>query len=173
MKKISIVFLSYFLLTSTTIASAQNIRFIFTDNTEVAYPLNQLRNITFTGDVMNLNLTDNSTISWNVNLIAHYEYDESTNISEPLVASSPLNIYPNPSAGLVTITYELIFNSKIIVEILDLQGNCVGQVFSGMQKEGKQSLIWNTQGKTIANGTYLCRLINDKHTVTKPIIIQQ
>ena len=60
MKKLNIHFLlfSVFAFSITITAHAESIYFSFTDGTQAAYNLTTVRNITFTGDVMNLTKTD-------------------------------------------------------------------------------------------------------------------
>ena len=66
------------LLLSAAVTIAQSIYFSFKDGTQAAYNITDVRNITYTGDVMNLLKTDGTTISWNVSTIGNYRYEQGT-----------------------------------------------------------------------------------------------
>ena len=73
------LFLLFLLLGVISISSkAQSIYFNYTDGTNVAYNLIDVRKITFVSDEMNLQLMDGSIFSWNVSSIGHYQYDENS-----------------------------------------------------------------------------------------------
>ena len=70
------VFLLFLLLGLASISSkAQSIYFNYSNGTNAAYNLTDVRKITFVADEMNLQLFDGSVYSWNVSSIGHYQYD--------------------------------------------------------------------------------------------------
>lgn len=158
-------------------ASAQNIRFSFTDGNTESYPLNEVRKITFSGTILNLHLNDGTTESWDVNTINNYSFDNTIGLPEtgsPAVVSD-VKVFPNPSSGAVTIGYTLQKPGNVILEIYDLQGKLVKQVLSTAQPAGEQQQIWNTTDETgwaASPGNYVCRLNVNGHTITQHIILQ-
>ena len=56
-------------------SQGQTIFFDFADSSNGVYSISQVRNITFSGNVMRLNIVDGTTQSWNVSTIGYYQYD--------------------------------------------------------------------------------------------------
>jgi len=156
---------------------SQSIVFKFTDGNTESFPLSQVRKITFSGTILNLHLTDETTESWDVNVISHYSFDNTVGL--PAVNSTPvvsdMKVFPNPSSGAVTISYFLNKSSNVGLEIYDLQGKMVKKVFSSVQTAGKQKQSWNgtdENGQTVGRGQYVCRLNVNGEATTQAIILQ-
>ena len=80
MKKLLFGFIAMFI---STISFSQKIHFNNKDSAKSSYGLEDVRKITFDGDLMNLHLLDGSLYAWNVSTIGHYEYEETAlNIEE-------------------------------------------------------------------------------------------
>lgn len=80
-------------------------------------------------------------------------------LDEASIVSNELNIYPNPSKGLVTIKHNQAPENECSIEVLNLQGQIIQQI-----SVDKNSL---TQGAVInidaAPGTYIIRLNGEEH----------
>lgn len=158
------------LLLSAAVTNAQSIYFSFTDGTQAAYNITDVRNITFTGDVMNLLKTDGTTIAWNVSTIGNYRYEQGTvNINE-VKNSAELVIYPNPAQGKVNISYKLPVAEQVSIGIYDLQGKAVKTWASEAKPAGKHELLW--QAENLAKGSYNLRFSTAKGSFSKTIILQ-
>lgn len=157
---------------------AQSIRFSFNNGgNDAVFPLNTVRKITFSGTLLNLHLTSGTTESWEINTIRNYSFDEVTGL-KPVSASSTLldvQVFPNPSPGTITISYTLQKAGDVSVEIYDLQGKLVRQMFHKRQAAGKQSHIWNAsdeKGRSVAPGNYICKIVAEGEAVTQRILLQ-
>ena len=90
MKKILLGFIAMLI---STISFSQKIHFNYTDSTKSSYGLEDVRKITFEGDVMNLHLLDGSLYAWNVSTIGNYEYEETAlNTQELLDKANAWNL---------------------------------------------------------------------------------
>jgi hypothetical protein len=172
----------FFLLTIAILpffaANGQSIQFSFTDNTEQSYIIDDTRKATFTGDVMNLHLVDGTVYSWNLSTMKHYTYNEGLVTSLEGNAGSklaPMSIYPNPTTGQLAVNYTLDARMLVNLEVLDLQGRKVRHMELGEQSVGAQTVQWDgldSGGKSVAAGTYLCRIITPRVQMSRTFIIQ-
>ncbi len=150
---------------------AQSIIVSFADGSSESHLLSSVKTITYTGDVMNLNLTGGSTLSWNASTVKNIEYDIVTN-AQPATFNSSLStkVYPNPSQEQVTIEYTLPAAAEVSIQLLDMQGRTVKQSTREQQAAGKHSLTWDLN-KSTTPGNYLCRITMGKQTTVKQLII--
>ena len=159
-------------------ANGQSIYFSFTDNTEQSYIIDDTRKATFTGDVMNLHLIDGTVYSWNLSTMKHYTYNEGLVTSLDNNAGSklaPMSIYPNPTTGQLVVNYTLDTRMLVSLEVLDLQGRLVRHIELGTQAVGAHTVQWDgldSGGKSVAAGTYLCRIITPRVQMSRTFIIQ-
>ncbi len=172
-KFLSSCFLCVLLQTSL---SAQSLYLKFKDNTEASYPLKELRNISFDGDVMIIKRTNGNTASWNISNIRLYRYDQVTSINEPeTLIHAEVKIFPNPFRDAVRIRYKLPVAEKVGIEIFDLQGKIV-RVWQPEKKiAGTHELLWQSDdanGNRVSAGTYICRIKTPKGSVTKLMIME-
>jgi hypothetical protein len=81
---------------------------------------------------------------------------------------SNVNVFPNPSADLINVTLNIKSEQKVSLELVDLTGKLIVSKDLGLvQGESKQSL--NVNG--ISKGIYFVKVVSDKGTETKKIII--
>jgi hypothetical protein len=153
-----------------SISQAQSIYFSFKDGTQAAYNINEVRNITFTGDVMNLTKTDGTAIAWNVSTIGIYRYEEGTVGISEIKNTAELLIYPNPAQGKVNISYQLPVSEQVSIGIFDLQGKAVQTWASEDKPAGKHELVW--QAENLPKGSYILRFSTAKGSFSKTIILR-
>jgi C1A family cysteine protease len=83
------------------------------------------------------------------------------------------NIYPNPFSDIVKIEYRLALMSNIEIEIYDLYGRKIADIFNGKQPAGKYIVTWNgqTNGMEANSGLYLLSVrIDGKVVMNKRIM---
>ena len=73
-------------------------------------------------------------------------------------------IYPNPFNAEATIAYSLAQTGQTSIEIYNLMGQKVADLFSGIQSAGEYSLNW--QAGEYASGVYLVKLTSGQQTQT-------
>jgi len=85
-----------------------------------------------------------------------------------------LQNYPNPFNPNTTIMFEIPENSDIRLNIYDLNGHLVRDLFNGYKAAGIHSCTWNGKdeaGKTVSNGIYLYRIKSGQFTQTRKMIL--
>ena len=90
------------------------------------------------------------------------------NISEGLVID--INIYPNPATSEISLDMYLKQQSDVQIDIYDLQGRMVKNIFSGQLSGGANNL--NTRISDIKQGLYFIILKAEDQTITKKLMIR-
>jgi hypothetical protein len=83
-------------------------------------------------------------------------------------------LYPNPFNGSVQIEYSSKSTREVKVEIIDLLGRQVVELFNGVCRTGSNTLIWDgktSDNQTAGSGIYFVRLIGDGQTHLKKAIL--
>jgi len=73
-------------------------------------------------------------------------------------------VYPNPFNAEATIAYSLAQTGQTSIEVFNLMGQKVADLFSGIQTAGEHSLNW--QAADYASGVYLVKLTSGQQTQT-------
>ena len=160
-----------FALCFSTFTNAQSIFFDYSDGTNAAYNLSDIRKITFDLDLMQLHMNDGSIFSRNVSTIGHYQYSESAVNVENLLTylnDWKLQIFPNPTADALNLRYHLPKDDKITISIFDLQGKLIFEQVAGEKLSGENQDIIDL--RQIAAGTYICRISGKSNSISKQII---
>ena len=169
-KLFALVVLSLLMCTTSI---AQSIHFNYTNGTNASYNLQDVRKITFDADVMNLHLLDGSVYAWNVSSIGYYEYDESSvNIEDWLNQANAWDVavYPNPTSTLLNVQFNLPKEDKILVALFDVQGKLVLEKNVGNSNAGEHKEMLDLTH--FPNGTYVCRISGQQHSITKKVFKQ-
>ena len=157
--------------------SAQTVFFNFTDGSTVSYPITDVRSTDFEGGNMRVFLWDGTSYSWSMSSLANYQFNASaTGVQEATTALTPLELFPNPTSGEVTIGFEVHGDGEVSVEVLDLRGALVRVVHRGKLAPGAQRLRWDghdAKGQPVASGNYLCRVVQGPRSATKHVIVQR
>ena len=83
-------------------------------------------------------------------------------------------IYISSSPGDVRIHYILPAATKINIDILDISGRIVNNIFSGKTDLATGLISWDKKdihNRQISAGTYFCRLATDEMSVTKKFVV--
>jgi hypothetical protein len=75
-----------------------------------------------------------------------------SDVNESGNTESNIKIYPNPSNSTTEIKFNLIKSAEVNIEMIDIKGNLVKNVFSGRLDSGDHSKIIDV--KNISSGTY-------------------
>ena len=100
----------------------------------------------------------------------HYSFptavqNENNNIPKEYI----LNNYPNPFNPTTYILYSIPVSQNIELNIFDLLGNQVTQLFNGYKRAGNYSVIFNAS--KLSSGIYFCRLIAGHFIQTKKLML--
>lgn len=81
---------------------------------------------------------------------------------------SRITVFPNPASGLSNISYILKETKQVSIELIDIKGNVVKQLFDQRQAPGNHSQMLDLQG--IASGIYFVRFSADRQKVSQKLI---
>ena len=77
------------------------------------------------------------------------------------------NVFPNPFTQQLNIVYELQNESKVIVEVYNLNGQLIESLVNQEQVEGKHQVQFETAD---ASGIYLIKMVVDNNVYHQQII---
>jgi hypothetical protein len=83
-----------------------------------------------------------------------------------------LEIWPNPTSGIVTISFELKESDRVSLEIFNAQGKLVESVFEGTVYPGSD-MRFEVDLERYASGTYSCRLQTKSASQTKNLMLTE
>lgn len=69
-----------------------------------------------------------------------------------------VNAYPNPFSKEIHITYSLLSAQFVRVKIVDLKGNIVAQLASGIESSGSHTHIWDAKDQGLPSGIYFYQI---------------
>lgn len=93
-----------------------------------------------------------------------------TNVKETKLVNL-LNIYPNPTNTISTISYSIGKDTSFELTVFDLLGNKVTVIETGNRKAGNYSTVWNAEN--LSKGMYLLQLKTDDTISVKKVIISR
>jgi hypothetical protein len=165
--------LIYFICLNVQLSFSQYLVVNFNNDSQLEYGIQEVAKVRFENDFMLLYLTDETIVSWGLNLIHNYYHSESglgMTINSPLRLDPKVNLFPNPSAGSFTLAYTLHSSAEIKVMIFNAEGkNCYENVHKH-NVAGEMSLA--IQLEQPVNGNYSIVIETDQQRITKPMIIQ-
>ncbi|MAJ44612.1 MAG: hypothetical protein CMF96_07710, partial [Candidatus Marinimicrobia bacterium] len=77
--------------------------------------------------------------------------------------------YPNPFNPITNIKYDLPLESKVILEVYNINGELVEILYSGFKLAGNHILEWNA--KVYPSGVYFVKLDTDEFTQTQKLML--
>ncbi|HYG14734.1 MAG TPA: T9SS type A sorting domain-containing protein, partial [Bacteroidia bacterium] len=150
------------------------LQFNFNQNISVEFPLDyafELRQLP--GDSTDEDSSYSSTIYYirvETNVISAFTAPTST--GEVPQGQQEFSLYPNPSNGHTTITYELTGEQEVSIEISDISGKIVKAVKTNeTQQPGKYSIMFNAGD--LAAGVYFCTLKYGSNQSVQKLVIQK
>lgn len=97
-----------------------------------------------------------------------YEYDPAVEENSKQIRAY-LNVSPTPFKSFASIEFMVPQKENATLGIYDLSGRCVKKIISNAVVTGKQR--FKLSGKEIGSGVYFVRLVTDKRTMTKKIML--
>jgi hypothetical protein len=83
-----------------------------------------------------------------------------------------LSIFPNPTQYFTQIAYKLDEAENIRVEIRDIRGNLVKNLYNGVQTPGNHMHRWDLRsGARVSQGVYIVSIITENNTSNKKLIV--
>ena len=165
-----IQFASAMLLLTSYASNAQSqLTVSLTNGLTDAFYVSDIRSIKFINNTMNITENNGTQSSWPIVDIIEYSFKGANSIGQTSESTSNhLSIFPNPVSDQLSMEYWSLNESKITIELLDASGKIVRSVFEGIH-QGKKTYTWT---KDLPSGMYLCRIISENKSITKPFVIQ-
>ncbi|TNF27736.1 MAG: T9SS type A sorting domain-containing protein [Bacteroidetes bacterium] len=85
-------------------------------------------------------------------------------------------VYPNPSADMFFIEYELQGDAAREVRITDLTGRVVNRITPMDNRLGLNRVVWygnDASGAPVSNGQYIVTILTDSHATSKMVVLQR
>lgn len=94
-----------------------------------------------------------------------------TNVKDKpvFVASTTMQIYPNPSNSMVTVCYSLPKQSDVSIRVYSVLGELISEEIFTRQNAGEHS--YHIKGMQFSSGVYVCQLKTNSDIVTKKLIL--
>ncbi len=123
-----------------------------------------LPNITSNQTRIKIEAVDN--IFYTVNT-TNFSIDKTASVDDALFANFML--YPNPSKGLVNVSFDVFSSDEVLIELFDIRGRKISQ--SEFRVSGttfNESLNYDS----VAKGLYILKIKNGQNRVSKKILIE-
>jgi hypothetical protein len=88
-----------------------------------------------------------------------------------ILALNGVSIFPNPTSDLSTISYHLLKTGLVSVELIDISGRVLKQLYNATETPGPHSQILSFTG--IASGVYFIKTSFDQQKVSQKLITVQ
>lgn len=129
---------------------------------------------------MNVSLKDGTKLEFPVDEIRKITFENSTRIKQLTELNSlietfkVLQNYPNPFNPSTTISYQIPKTASVKVNVYDLNGSLIKELFSGLQTEGEYKIIWDGKNQldyNVASGIYIYTVKCDEQLISKQMIL--
>jgi len=134
----------------------------------------------FSGEVsLKLDQNDNPHICFFLSDGLYYAYGSPVGIKESennRLTIPDLKISPSPASKLMKITLALPAPEKIELQLYDVSGSLVKNIFSGYKGKGTADFFWDgrdNRGHKVPQGIYFCRLKTKDYCIPKKIVINR
>ena len=104
--------------------------------------------------------------------LIHNNFYEQQEIYETKIVSS----YPNPFNPIVTIEYTLEKDSYVDINVYNILGQKVRNLYSGDRLRGENNIIWdgkNFNGKMVSSGSYFIQILNENDNLIKKVTLMK
>ncbi len=104
-----------------------------------------------------INIESNIVTGWNMSRLTA---DVITNVN----ALSINDAHPNPFNSSTIIQYELFHSGRVNIDVFDIRGRLVKNLYEGLKAKGKHRITWNA--KSMPSGLYFIQVKSGGHTAT-------
>jgi hypothetical protein len=85
------------------------------------------------------------------------------------INSTDISLYPNPFSDKINISYHIDADTKVVIDIIDINGKILKKVINKKQDAGSYTINVNAS-ELQAAGTYFARISFGDHVMTAPLI---
>jgi len=105
-----------------------------------------------------------------MNFIEEKKDEEEIPVIKRLVVSN----YPNPFNPITTIAFSLPRDSDVKIEVFNIKGQKVKELYNEFTLKGHHTVLWNGQddkGRSVSSGIYFYRVQTVDVIITKKMIL--
>ena len=108
--------------------------------------------------------------SWSVftNRLAPAGIDDLVTVPESIDFAE---VYPNPFNAVLTIHVQLKHNSPLTIQVFDLKGRLISEVYNGNCRIG--SHVYNWDAKSVASGKYMVKVESSEQQAVFPVVLSK
>lgn len=88
------------------------------------------------------------------------------------ISLNSVHVFPNPATNFTTVSVQNLKAQNATVQIFDLTGKQIQQIFSGELQKGKSTFNWKIDHNKISSGIYLCVIEFGARKKTMKIIVE-
>lgn len=103
--------------------------------------------------------------------IDELQIGRTTGLSELTAKDINLNVFPNPFSTSTQINYVLPSTAQTTVEVYDVLGKKVAELFNGKQTEGAQQVTFDRTAFGLTNGMYFVKIKIEEGTITQKVLV--
>ncbi len=81
-----------------------------------------------------------------------------------------INLFPNPFVETATIGYNIIEDSKVTVDIYDISGKLMTNLFEGNQKTGNYNLTYSAKNSASASGIFIVKMTVNGEVFSRQLV---
>ncbi len=129
---------------------------------------------------MNINMKDGSKVEFSVGEIQTLTFGPSMSIKDfsdmggKIEGFSVSQNYPNPFNPTTTISYQIHKTSLVKINVFDVQGSLVKELFNGMKEAGEYKINWNGTNEAninVSSGVYIYTVSIENKVISKQMIL--
>ncbi|MFN8285852.1 MAG: T9SS type A sorting domain-containing protein [Chitinophagales bacterium] len=122
----------------------------------------EVYNYPCSGGVTDLKKVDNSS---NLKVLQTAENTTST-----VEDNMQINIYPNPFIENATVSYNLTADSKVKVEVFDMTGRNIANLYEGNQRTGNYTLNFDAKASGFMSGMFIVKMTVNGDVFSRQIV---
>lgn len=133
--------------------------------------LETVQKLTYSPSELIVHFTDGTVQEIPLENLRYYNYETPSTVEESAMstASVDLSAYPNPTNGVVRLSYELPAAAQVRLCMYDASGREAEILDEGFRTIGPYELVWDT--RTHSPGMYFCQLVVENQIITQRIIV--
>jgi len=165
--------LTFFVSLVTLSLSGQISMFVHQNNSSTdIYNIDDVRKITFDNG-MNVYPHTGITTNYVIDDVRKITFENGVLTSDRIIDETSVSFrtYPNPATDLVNVEYKLSFESRVFLEVYNINGKLVSFLDIGKRSAGSHYVQWLNEHK-LTTGIYILKLKTDEFIKTNRLVIQ-
>jgi hypothetical protein len=157
---------------TTAFLKAQMMNINLKNGNVISHPVSEVLSIKFTSNDMVVRKISGSEVMYAISDINFYAFSTSSGVGlEELPSDVNVNVYPNPSNGLVNVKVDGVVG-ELKISLVDVNGKEVSLIFDGMQSSLSATYTHQIDYRSLASGIYTCVVRSEKGRFESKVIVR-